>query len=46
MIEDARPRYKQDGSFSGFISTCLDITEMTCPLEQRDCLMRQHHEEI
>ncbi len=45
VIEDSRPRYSDDGIFCGFISACLDITDMTCPLEQRDCLMQQQHKE-
>ncbi len=45
VIEDARPRYDKNNNFAGFISTCLDITEMTCPLEERDCLKRQKHKE-
>jgi two-component system, chemotaxis family, CheB/CheR fusion protein len=40
LMGEGRPRFKPDGSFSGYVCSCLDITEKTCPLEQKNCLMR------
>ena len=34
ILDEGRPRFKPDGSFAGYIGSCLDITEQTCPLDR------------
>lgn len=39
LLDEGRPRFKQDGSFAGYIGACLDISDKTCPFDQPNCMM-------
>ena len=45
LLDEGRPRFRQDGSFVGYIGACLDIHDKTCPMEQVHCLARNQHKE-
>jgi len=39
LLDEGRPRFRQDGSFAGYIGACLDISDKTCPFDQPNCMM-------
>ncbi|SJZ83937.1 two-component system, chemotaxis family, CheB/CheR fusion protein [Trichlorobacter thiogenes] len=39
LLDEGRPRFRQDGSFAGYIGACLDISDKTCPFDQPNCVM-------
>ena len=45
ILDEGRPRFRSDGSFAGYIGSCLDIHDKTCPMDQKHCLARKHHKE-